>query len=373
MFRWQTMVGIVLGLLLAAGILSLWRSHQSSASGPMIPDYGGPLKTITMQYTKDAQFTWPIYRAFLGQQSAALTVQVICPEPADYDELLAQLGPVPPQLQPLYTHHTQTPWSRDRWVLLAGTPERLPTVLAPRGEYQQEVWAQRAGDARVAEDIARALPTRYAFRRSTLYFDAGDFLADGAYVFVAPAVVRRNVQHTVETRADLLRALTLDLQREPVLLDAAPDHHVGMFMMSAGAQTIVVADPSLAQSVFTPDGAAAAGLAGGADFSAATQQRFDAVATVVRDKGFRVVRMPVVPARDDNKVYLTYVNVMLDLRAGQRIVYMPSYAGQERMNAAARKVWETLGYTVRQIDCTGAFMRGGTLHCLVNVLERASP
>ncbi|MEI7768199.1 MAG: agmatine deiminase family protein, partial [Phycisphaerae bacterium] len=242
----------------------------------------------------------------------------------------------------------------------------------PRGEYQQEVWAQRAGDARVAEDIARALPTRYAFRRSQLYFDAGDFLADGAYVFVAPAVARRNVQHTVATRADLLRALALELKREPVLLDAAPDHHLGMYMMSAGAQTIAVADPSLGQTVFNPEGTAAAGLAGGADFTAATQQHFDAVADIVRAKGFRVVRIPVVPARDDNKVYLTYVNVMLDMRAGQPIVYMPSYAGQERMNAAAQKVWETLGYTVRQIDCTGAFVRGGTLHCLVNVLERES-
>jgi hypothetical protein len=156
------------------------------------------------------------------------------------------------------------------------------------------------------------------------------------------------------------------------LLDAAPDHHVGMFMMSAGAQTIVVADPSLGQTVFNPEGAAAAGLAGGADFSAATQRHFDAVADLVRDKGFRVVRIPVVPAREDNKVYLTYVNVMLDMRAGQRVVYMPSYAGQERMNAAAQQVWETLGYTVHPIDCTGAFMRGGTLHCLVNVLERES-
>ena len=54
----------------------------------------------------------------------------------------------------------------------------------------------------------------------------------------------------------------------------------------------------------------------------------------------------------------------------RRIVYMPVYENQDAMNAAATKVWETLGYEVRPVDCTTVFQRGGTLHCLVNIMQR---
>jgi agmatine/peptidylarginine deiminase len=51
---------------------------------------------------------------------------------------------------------------------------------------------------------------------------------------------------------------------------------------------------------------------------------------------------------------------------------MPTYDGQPRLNAAARRVWESIGYKVVLIDCTSAWSHGGTLHCLVNVLKRDS-
>jgi hypothetical protein len=40
-------------------------------------------------------------------------------------------------------------------------------------------------------------------------------------------------------------------------------------------------------------------------------------------------------------------------------------------SAAARKVWESLGYEIRPVDCTTAYRHFGCLHCLVNVLHRS--
>ena len=76
-----------------------------------------------------------------------------------------------------------------------------------------------------------------------------------------------------------------------------------------------------------------------------------------------------VPAQD-GRTYLTYVNVLIDQRSGRRLVYLPFYRGAERLNAAARAVWEGLGYEVVPVDCTSAYRHFGCLHCLVNVLQR---
>ena len=110
-------------------------------------------------------------------------------------------------------------------------------------------------------------------------------------------------------------------------------------------------------------------LPGGPDFTAPTQHLFDAVAAQCAAAGYKVVRIPVVPARD-GRTYLTYVNVLMDQQGGRRSVYLPFYRGVERLNAAARTVWESLGYEIRPVDCTTAYRHFGCLHCLVNVLRR---
>src|SRR5271155_5835972 len=111
-------------------------------------------------------------------------------------------------------------------------------ALTPRGELAAEVWPERAGDQRVAGDLARNLSPQFAAMRSDLYFDGGDLLADSRCVFVTPAVIRRNLQITVLTREELRQKLSAVLHRDVILLDNAPDHHAGMFMMAAGNNTV---------------------------------------------------------------------------------------------------------------------------------------
>jgi hypothetical protein len=133
---------------------------------------------------------------------------------------------------------------------------------------------------------------------------------------------------------------------------------------------MLVGDPSLGRELI-PAGASdlIASLPGGPDFTPETQHRFDAVASQCAAAGYQVVRLPVAPA-GDGRTYLTYANVLIDQQGARRIVYLPFYRGAAALNAAARAVWEGLGYEVRPVDCTSVYRHFGCLHCLVNVLKR---
>ncbi len=365
--RSPVLVGAMLGAI--AGALWVGAHARAAAARPaMLADCGGRIKTVVMHYARGADFVLPVYRAFLAQHSAALQVYMVCPDRAALDELREKLGPVPPRLVPVFVDHPITPWSRDRWVTLLPTGDSPRTLLSPLGEKDAAIWPERAGDSRVGADLAAAVGVWRA-QRSGLYFDGGDFLADGKYLFATRALSERNIQHTLTDHDQLLRALRQTFAQEPILLDEGPDHHAGMFMMAAGDHRMLVADPSLARPLFDPAGSEAAALEGGPDFSSTTQERFDSVARAVVACGYSVTRIPVVtPVVGKN--YLTFVNTIIDAAPAGPTVYMPAFPGQPRLTAAATAVWSSLGYRVCPIDCSSVWTKGGTVHCLVNVVER---
>ncbi|HVS71304.1 MAG TPA: hypothetical protein VHQ47_08625, partial [Phycisphaerae bacterium] len=104
------LVGCFLGLAAAAAIIAF---HQPAPRHPpraLLPEAAGPIKTVLLQYAPGATFVHPVYKAFLSQQSPTLTVYLACPDPTAFNELTAALGPVPPRLTPIFTHHLMTPW-----------------------------------------------------------------------------------------------------------------------------------------------------------------------------------------------------------------------------------------------------------------------
>src|SRR5262249_26197540 len=161
-----------------------------------------------------------------------------------------------------------------RWLPLGPGHGQPTTLLCPHAEDGAAVWPARMGDQKVADDLAAALGPSLRAWRSDLYFDGGDFDADGETAFARPAIVLKNVQLSVATLVDLLDALSSLLGRKVVVLEGAPDHHVGMYLMPVGDRTVLVGDPRLAQDVLagSPEEAAAvaAFLPGGADFTDAT-------------------------------------------------------------------------------------------------------
>lgn len=373
-------MGVVLGLLAGAAILTLTGGGGKippPPAGPILSECDGQLSELVIHYEPTAKASVvPVYRDFLGALASDVTVHVVCPSQTAFDELATALGDVKCRLSPVVVSHPVTTWSRDRWVALAPASDGgLTTLWSPRGEAAEEIWPARAGDERVGSDLAAAMAAALRALRSNLYFDGGDFLADSENVFVVSRVLPRNIQHTVNSRDELLQTLACGLKRHVILLDTSPDHHAGMYMVSVGGRRMLVGDPSLGRRYVKSagdDGAMAegfTGLPGGPDFTHETQHLFDAVADQCAAAGYQVTRLPVVPARD-GRTYLTYANVLIDQLAGERIVYLPYYRGAEPLNAAAREVWESLGYKVRPVDCTSIYRHFGCLHCLVNVLKR---
>jgi hypothetical protein len=368
--RWPGFAGICAGLLLAAGMTHLLPGPQAAMpgepTGAVLSECDGALDRLVIHYHTGAQFALDVYRDFLPRLPADVTVLAVCPDESAWQELRWAIGSVECTLTPVITRYEITAWSRDRWIALApAAAGRATTLLTPAAEEGAEIWPARAGDARVAGHLAEAL-ANVRHQRGTLLFDGGDILADNRCAFISPAVLRRNLQHTVESESQLIEQLERQLGRRVVVLPDAPDHHAGMFMMAAGNGTVLVGDPSLALPLV---GADLPALPGEADFTAKTQRRFDSVAERATEAGYRVVRIPTIPAAD-GRSFLTYVNVLIDQRDDRRIVYMPVYRGAEALNAAAAEVWRSVGFQVQPIDCTSTYLHFGNLHCLVNVLQR---
>ena len=378
--RRPILLGLILGSICAAVILGLAgggpRAGQMHKAGPVLSDCDGTIRELVIHYLSAAKdIAAPVYRDFLRQLPAEVTVHVVCPAREDYDALVAAVGPVRCAFHPLIVSHDMTVWSRDRWLAMGPADGNVVTLVPPRGEEGVESWLARAGDQRTAVDIASALRD-VAADRSGLYFDGGDFVADANTAFVSPRLLQRNVGITVRTRQELLETLGQRLKRRILLFDQAPDHHVGMYMMPAGGGVVLVGDPSAGRGLLSAEEAQRGpgpplGLPPGPDFSDATQRQFDAVARQCALEGYRVVRIPVLPGKD-GRTYITYVNVIIDCRDGRRTVYMPAYEGAEALNACAVRVWQSLGYEVCRIDCSSVYRHFGVLHCLVNVLRRSS-
>jgi hypothetical protein len=367
---WQRNIGIVIGLIAAGAILALTGKSrdQAAPAGPILSECDGRMRELTVHYEPSSrEIVSTVYRDFLGGLDPDVTVHVVCPDPSAFEQCTALVGPVQCHLRPVIVNHAITTWSRDRWVALQPDSSQagITTLLAPRSESASEIWPARAGDERVAHDLAAALPNTVRARRSRLSFDGGDFLADNRSVFVVPRVLDRNIQQTVATRAEFLSVVAGEFKREVILLTESPNHHAAMFMAAAGRNTVLVGDPRLGKQLVPAE----LNLPGGPDWTPATQHLFDAVADQCAAAGYEVRRVPTVPSTD-GRTYLTYVNVLLDESGEGRIAYVPVYDGVEALNAAARAIWEELGYEVRPIDCTATYRHFGCLHCLVNVIKR---
>ena len=375
--KFHAMLGVLLGLAVSAGVLSVYEDGANQmpqlSTGPLLSECDGSLRQVVIHYPAEAaEVVVPTYRGFLRQLPADVTVQVVCPDKHAYDDLLARVGPTKCSLSPVIVGHAITAWSRDRWLALGASKEQPAVLLCPRGEDGASVWPPREGDQRVAEDLAARLGPGVSSCRSDLYFDGGDFTADSETVFVRPATLFRNLQRTVETREELVDNLSALLKRRVVLLKEAPDHHLAMFMLPIGEHRVLVGDPRIARRLLTDSSAKTdleSYLPGGPDFSEATAARFDAVARECQAAGYQVVRIPVVPGMD-GRTYVTYVNAILDRRDGRRIAYMPVFRSAEVLNRAATAVWKESVYEVRPVECDSCGRNFGTLHCLVNVLRR---
>jgi hypothetical protein len=69
---------------------------------------------------------------------------------------------------------------------------------------------------------------------------------------------------------------------------------------------------------------------------------------------------------------ITYNNVLMERRQGQKIVYMPVYQCPA-LDAEAAAIYSALGFRVHEIDVSGVYGEGGAIRCLTNVTARRAP
>ena len=107
----------------------------------------------------------------------------------------------------------------------------------------------------------------------------------------------------------------------------------------------------------------------------------DTIARQLSHAGFKVVRVPALVPCQEHHVdgqggdvpqypFLSYSNVLTELRQNEQFVYLPQY-GFEKLDTAAQRVWQDLGFHVKPVaGFTTSAMHGGGLRCCTKVLLR---
>jgi N-dimethylarginine dimethylaminohydrolase len=210
---------------------------------------------------------------------------------------------------------------------------------------------------------------------SSLHIEGGNVVSNSRHVFAGENVLRENDDIPEEELAEELRTV---FGREYILVGdddgEVPWCHIDMYLTPISNDTVLVANPRMAElmlSRYDGDGQETE-LGGGSELGACPsdlfQQRFDAVAALVQSRGYRVLRLPALAEAPDEWM-VTYNNVIMDHRAGRRVVYMPVYDIPE-LDRLAATIYRSLGFEVRTIDVSEVYSRGGAIRCLANVTER---
>jgi hypothetical protein len=391
------LLGIALGAAVSVAILvGTSRRHDPPPPAPALKLAGGVLREDTGTLTEVLVHYVPrleglvadAYRDFLGTLDPATHVVVVVPRagtdpggPPPRDALARFLARVDPsgglaaRVLAVDVEGPISVWSKDRALVLAPDAQASRTALAIPAPPDQR-WKERANDWRTLAQVASAIPDRFYVRQLPLDFDAGDFDVAGGKVLVDDNLVTKNRARGVGDVGELRKLVESTFGLPVQVLGTAdgdvPRHHMSMYMAALDGGVALVGDPRAGRAIvgdaFTPgESDPDTGDALRADFSDATVARFDRAASDLAAAGWRVVRIPEVPFLD--KTYMAYTNGVYETRDGARIAWMPVF-DIPALDAAARAVYESLGWQVRPVRSRGLYAFHGTIGCLVNVLGR---
>ena len=353
-------IGVVLGLAIAACIL-IWQTNgRRSAGWDLLPENEGAISAVEIQYSRDAaKFILPCYRAFLTQLDPATEIIAVCgdeSEARDFRNAVSSWGIADSErIHTVAVGRQITGWAKDRFLI--GHSRRSSFLICPLAS--DTGLATRTHDALVAPALARAYSGRFHSVHAPIHFDAGDILATHTRVIVSDVLWRKN-----DNSPELGQQLEEMFGRRVIRLCGVPDHHIGMYAAPLDEHTVIVGDPKLAQAFWTNQMESSLGHA---DFSDRTTAPFELAAQQLRRAGFRVVRAPLIVLGP--QIYVTYTNGVFETHGSRKIAFMPWY-DEPALDRAGRKAYESVGWEVRPIPVRTVFRFRGTIGCLVNVLER---
>jgi len=380
-------LGAALGLIFAFAVIALRAragEHAPPAAPPMagrfVADDTGPLREIIMHYVPELEPTFAAtYRDFLGTLPEKTRVVLVVRQ-GDRPALEAFLARIDAsrilsRARVVEIDVALGIWSKDRALVLspAEADARQVLLVPPRPRRGE---ASRPADWSIVPAVVAALPYSFELRSLPIAFDGGDFAISGGRVIFDVNLFARNRTRGFRSPSELKEKLGGLLGRDVVMLGTevgdVPRHHMSMYMAPLGDGTVLVGDPaagaSLVGGAYVPgDVSPETGQLLRADFSPETIARFDRAARDLANAGFRVVRIPTVPF--DDKTYFAYTNGVYETRDGQRTAWVPRF-DVPALDAAARAVYEGLGFRVVPVSVRAIYTQHGTLGCLVNVVAR---
>ena len=378
------LAGIVGGLILGGGVLVL-RSILNGATIRPSPlgEEQGTITRVVMQYHPDAaNMVIPIYRQFLSKAGQQLEVVWVVGKAEHAVDLQQRLGEYWPagRCRTVVAGKPISTWAKDRFVALAVRgQDTSPLLCAPARRYN--VNPLRANDQEVPYVLAQHASRSFEVRGVEADFDGGDFLATKRHFFASPMIFDKNrpaaasrFRNVDELKRYLERMMSRNITWLGEKADEAPPHHVGMYMTVMG-NLAAVGDIRLAEAIAAEhptETATALQTAGGAatpKFRTELTASLDRVALRLRELGYSVVRVPLLPSAA-SRAWMSYNNGIVETRDGTTIFYMPTFGAPALDAAAARMFRREMHCRVVPIDCAAIWHLGGSLHCLVNVVGR---
>ncbi len=364
--------GALCGAILGTGLSLLPTPDKEPLASELVSDAHGALAEICIHYREDfAPYGADLYAGFFEALPGDVRVHVVVeglPDFASLKDTLAARGvPDLQRLSPITTGFPISAWAKDRF----GTMHRggRPVIAAP--PVRSMPTGARANDERVPELLYERLP---GVEREVLpfNFEGGDLLSDETHVFVAASFVARNQPLSETGREALLKRIGECFGKKVVVLGDephdVPDHHIGMYLTPLGTKVVAVADPDLGLQMLSQPRRSEH-----RDIDVETDPKryipFSNVIEQLQDKGFTVVRLPMVLTRTP-RVYVTYNNAICERRNGTKRIYMPTY-NMPDLDLAAQATLEEQGWEVCPVRVEKAFRCTGSLRCLVGVVRRS--
>lgn len=254
-------------------------------------------------------------------------------------------------------------WSRDRMIARRNAkddstaPVFVPSVN-PFYEFEKQ------NELRTQRMMFRALMGPQVLR-SWLHLEGGNVVSNDRMVFIGSNVLDEN--DCDDDDVQMPRELDRITGRPWTLIgdgmDTLPWDHVDMYMTPIGNNIFLVGDTRLGQRLLDETVPEHWKLP-----CDEIDAKLDTVAKQLADLSYRVLRVPSVfdPAGD---WIITYNNVLMEERAGRKVVIMPNYE-LPKLDQAAASVYRDLGYDVKTVNVKHVYEFGGAVRCLVNVTRR---
>lgn len=346
----------------------------------VIPDTGGPISRLALHYVLfSAADLAPTYADLFQALPPDVALQILCPSAEDVDEFWLRWGSAAcaggRSVQVINVNQPITVWARDRCIARQSTTSGDPAItIVPAGnlDYDEDKYAEL-----IVPHLLAAAGVISETQAIKLHLEGGNIVSNSRHAFVGANVFHENA-HRFGDECDIEEELAEVLGRPCLVLsddaDQVPWLHVDMYVTPVDETTVLVASPALALTLLASDFCGAEGADGEEPCPKATEilltgsDALDSIADQLAESGYRVLRLPALLDPQEEWM-ITYNNVLMECRAGERIVYLPAYRFPV-LDSVAASVYRSLGFQVRSIDVSRIYRYGGAVRCLANVTGR---